>query len=420
MRWLLLLALVLAPLAPEVAEARGRHHKVDVMSQNQYLGADLGDVIAATDPVAFNAALVAALQQISANEFHERIKMLTKLIGWRGPDLLGLQEVFRFECFNIPLPGPDCDDPSIAGAFNDHLTATLAHLSALHKPYALAGVVVNLDLTGVLIPGLPPGLPVDLDFDGNPDLTVTVLDRDVILAKPGVATRLVTFPCSRPSGDGCNYKTVASVVSPIGPIVVERGFVGVDARVRGKHYRFVNTHLEVMELAEPPPGTPPGVVVGGSIQAAQATELNALVAASLLTDPPKPGTKPIIVGDINSSPTDGLFVDPLFPDPTQPLVPPYRQLATGVDLVGVAAPGPWTDAWTQLRFPRPGFTCCQLSDLSNPFSILDERIDVVFSLVEPKRVRRGWVLGSTFFSKTFPSGLWSSDHGQPAVELRFD
>jgi len=259
-----------------------------------------------------------------------------------------------------------------------------------------------------------------LNFDGNPDITVSVLDRDVILAKPHIRTQVVVFPCARPSADGCNYETVAMVDSPIGPLAIERGFVGVDAQVRGRTYRLVNTHLEVMSLADPPPQTPPGVVVGGSIQAAQATELNGLIEASLRTDPPPSNTKPIVVGDINSSPEDGIFVDPLFPDPTQALVPPYLQFTWGVDLLGRdTRVGPWTDAWTELRYPQRGFTCCQLSDLSNRFSILDERIDVVFSLEPPDWVRRGRVLGSTIFSKTFPSGLWPSDHGQPAVELHF-
>ncbi len=426
-RVLPLLLLVIAIAASSAATGSGGlgpDDKIDVMSQNQYLGADLGAVIAATDPISFNAALVEALQIIAASEPGARAKRLALLLALRSPDLVGQQEVFRFECFDIPLPGPDCSDPSVAAAFTDHLADVQAALIGLGHPYAVAGVVEDLNLTSVLVPGLPPGLPVDLNFDGLPDFTVTVLDRDVILARAGVPTAVVPFPCSIPSADGCRYTVVATVNSPIGPLSVARGFVGVDAQVRGRTYRFVNTHLEVMSLIPPPPGplppTPPGVelVFGGSIQAAQATELDGLIAASLALTPPPAGTQTIAVGDINSSPEDGPFIDPLF-DPVQVLVPPYSQLAQGVDLFGSPAPGPWTDAWDALPGHRPGYTCCQDADLRNLRSALDERIDMVFSLDPPHKVRRGSVVGSTPLAKIYPERIWPSDHGQPALELRF-
>jgi hypothetical protein len=52
--------------------------QIDVMTQNQYLGADLAPVLAAAaanpfDPVAFNSAVVAALKQVAANITVERI-----------------------------------------------------------------------------------------------------------------------------------------------------------------------------------------------------------------------------------------------------------------------------------------------------------------------------------------------------------
>lgn len=414
--WIPVLVLLLSFVFALPAFARGRRgappNSVDVMSQNQYLGADLGPVIGAPDAFSFNVALIAALEEIAANQLPERAETLALLIALRGADLVGQQEMFAFTCTDLPFPGPDCSHPSIAGAFNDHLEETLDALDEIGAPYDVAAVVVNLDLTA-------PGLPVDLDLNGLPDIVVSVLDRDVILARRGIDTRVVQFPCTRPSADGCNFPTVASVNTPLGPISIERGFVGVDADVRGRPYRFVNTHLEVMNLIDVPGGTPPGVVPGGSIQAAQASELVGLVAASLATDPPPAGTQTILVGDINSSPDDGPFVDPAFPDPSQVLVPPYAQLADGVNLFGAPAAGPWTDAWDELPGNRPGYTCCQDADLLNRRSALDERIDVIFTLESPRRVQRGWVFGRTPFSKTFPSRLWSSDHGQPAVRLRF-
>ena len=83
------------------------------------------------------------------------------------------------------------------------------------------------------------------------------------------------FPDCRPSVDGCLFDTTLVVPIPAIPgVTVEfkRGFVGVDADVRGRRYRFVNTHLEV---EEPDPGNPASMF----FQSAQAAQLVATLAA---------------------------------------------------------------------------------------------------------------------------------------------
>jgi hypothetical protein len=78
---------------------------------------------------------------------------------------------------------------------------------------------------------------------------VTILDRDVILARSNIVADPVDFDCVKPSENGCNYEIVATVTTPFdNSIPIERGWVGVDAKIRGNNYRFVNTHLEVPEL----------------------------------------------------------------------------------------------------------------------------------------------------------------------------
>ena len=104
---------------------------------------------------------------------------------------------------------------------------------------------------------------------------IRVIDRDVILARGDVTTKPVAMNCARPEldGSGCNYYNIATVVSPLaGPIAVERGFVAVDAWVKGAEYRFVNTHLEVRILADDPSTA--------ALQAAQATELSLTLASN--------------------------------------------------------------------------------------------------------------------------------------------
>jgi hypothetical protein len=392
------LALALLATAPALAE-----DTIDVMTQNQYLGADLTPIIAAPDAEAFNAALIVALEQIAANDYRSRAKSLAKLIANRLPELVGLQEMYAFTCEDAPgTPlGRGCHNNQIRRAFNDHLEETLEALDELDEGYVNMASVQNLNIT----------LPVDLDFDGLPDIFVTVLDRDVILAREDIAGSVVPVPysafCGRPSADegpGCNYTVVAEANTALGPIKQERGWVGVDATVRGKGYRFVNTHLEVQR---PDPTNPLSPVV----QAAQSGELIQILAATT------PSTQSlIVVGDINSSADDPIIPGPLpLPPPFNAgIIPPYRQFV----LSG------YTDAWTLRPIPRLGFTCCQLSDLSNSHSILKERIDVIFSLAVPDGVTRARVLGARKGDKTWPplfgQRLWPSDHASVAAELRFE
>jgi len=266
---------------------------IKVMTQNQYLGADLHPILVAPDFPAFSAAVVVALQEVAANSPTERMKALAADILKEKPALVGLQEVYSFQC-----SGDGCSDPSITGAFTDHLQATL---DALNGAYVLAATVVNLN-----VPGIPFFIDGALSF-------VTVVDRDVILARADVVATPVDYTafqglgiCLKPSVDGCNYSFVASAGTPVGPINVERGFVAVDAMIDGKAYRLVNTHLEEQF---PDPTNPLSQVV----QAAQAAEL---VPVLMYTTPSDKSL--VLLGDMNSSPAHLAIPGPL------PLPPPFN------------------------------------------------------------------------------------------------
>ena len=368
------------------AQAGGKLSHIKVMTQNQYLGADLTPIVGATSPEEFNAAVIAALQQIAANRTVERVGKLASLISNRRPHIAGLQEMYEFTCTDFGSGVCQLFD----GAFNDHLTLTMQALQAQGANYTVAAQVENLVLPP---PGFPfPGLPVYLDADETPDMFVGVIDRDVILARNDVAASVTSFPCQRPSLDGCNFDTVAQAMTLIGPINIERGFVGVDATVNGRSYRIVNTHLEVQNPSADP--LAPGV------QAAQASQL----IGTMSMQPPAAGSQLIIVGDINSSPDDTRF-----PNPTDgPFFTPYQQLVNGTDLYGNSISAPYADIWNLNRGMRRGYTCCQEADLLNPASSHSERIDVIFSLDQPK-FSQSSVLGIFPWQKT-PSGLWPSDH----------
>jgi len=353
-----------------------------VITQNQYLGADVAPLFAAPTPAAFNEAAVAALQQIAANQPAERIKALADEIVKGEPALVGLQEVFRFQCTDLapPVAGQGCDDPSTRDAFGDHLQGTL---SALNGVYVATAIVTNLSLVVPL-------------FINGAAVQVEVVDRDVILARGDVTAGPVDFTafqgvgiCLKPSDQGCNYSVVLPAPSPFGSILIERGFVAVDATVDGNAYRFVNTHLEQKDPTNP---------FLSLFQAAQAMELIQVLQGTTPAD-----RSLIVVGDINSSPVDPLILGSV---PT-----PYQQfLGAG-----------FTDAWTLRPGKLPGLTCCQLEDLSNHKSVLYERIDMIFSLDPSEKVKQARVVGATVSDKTPPPGrgLWPSDHGAVTAELQF-
>ncbi|MDH3513187.1 MAG: hypothetical protein OER85_20310 [Gammaproteobacteria bacterium] len=394
----ILLTLVGTVLAFSCLSAQAGNDKADitVMTQNQYLGADLGPIISATTDQEYAVAVAGALQSIAANNYQERAFSLAESIADRQPHLIALQEVYAFDC--IDFGSGTCT--VFQGAFNDHLALTMAALAGHGADYYVAADIQNLTIPTPLMEYLGlPGLPVFLPGINGPAMYVRVIDRDVILARADVPTNPVSMTCNRPEidGSGCNYDNIATVLSPLaGPIAVERGFVAIDAWVKGAEYRFVNTHLEVRILAEDPSTA--------ALQAAQATELSLALAST----PSIPDSKLILAGDINSAPVH---------TPIGPFVPPYQQFAKGWTIFGERAFAPMTDTWL-LRPGKPdGFTCCESADLLNGSSEHYERVDVVFARPTPVKVKAN-VIDTETTDKT-ASGLWPSDHASVIAELTF-
>ena len=391
----ILLVMVSTIMAIACLPAYAGNDKADikVMTQNQYLGADLGPVIAAS-PEEYPFAIVAALQAIAINNIPERAASLAESIADRQPHLVALQEVYAFDCMSL-IPGLDTC-AAFEGAFNDHLALTEAALVELGSDYEVVAVLQNLTI---------PALPVFLPGIGTPEnpvpaMLVSVIDRDVILARGDVDAAAVAIPCISvieevapkpgPDGIGCNYTAVATVETPLGDITVERGFVGVNANVGGEDYLFVNTHLEVRMLGDSAAST--------ALQPLQALELNTALGAYLagLTDLPRT----ILAGDFNNGPAN-VRLAPFY------ILTAYQQLSFA-----------FTDTWT-LRPGKPnGFTCCQAADLLNNRSSHDERIDIVFALPAPSRVKAN-VMDAETSDQTI-SGLWPSDHASLIAEFTYD
>lgn len=363
--------------------ASGDGNKVKVMTFNQYIGADLKPVLETVTRNDFNDELVAALQGIAANRFHDRVQRQAAIIAREQPDVVALQEVWRFQCDDTvsSLPTQGCNDPSISGAFHDYLTGLLTALNAQGVGYRAVSKVKNLDLSVIKKSGFPAGIPFNIN---GTDAVLNAIDRDVILVKNDIPARAVNFTrvCpNRVSGNGCTYDLLFTTPTPVGILTIPHGFAGADVKVGKKTYRIVNTHLEQRE---------PSLF----IQAEQADELiDALKRTTPLT------RTLLVLGDMNSSPDDLEIPG---------IVPPYQQFLDAG----------YTDTWLLRRPFTRGYTCCQAENLLNNQSKLNDRIDFIFSrrIVKSAKVR---LVGTRQTDKTPQPKLWPSDHAGIVAELHY-
>jgi endonuclease/exonuclease/phosphatase family metal-dependent hydrolase len=158
------------------------------------------------------------------------------------------------------------------------------------------------------------------------------------------------------------------------PITIRRGWVAVDAKIRGQSFRLVSTHLD-----------------GDCCPSRHHS--SRLRPPELLANPAATDLPLVLVGDFNS-PGDG----------------------TGVTCNALMA-ARFKDAWTLAGGGGDGRTCCQADDLLNAVSTLDRRIDLVLfrDAVTPLAAT---VVGNRPVNMTPSLMMWPSDHAGVAATLR--
>jgi hypothetical protein len=196
-------------------------------------------------------------------------------------------------------------------------------------------------------------------IDGDGRLTM----RDAIIARNGAGVKT-----SNPTS--ANYSSQNTLKLPIfngaSSVAFTRGWTAVDASVRGKKFRFVNTHLESES--------------NGSIREDQAAELVA-------PGGPTAAKPTILVGDLNSDPA------------REPTNLPDGDGGSKIAIDRVFAAG-----FLPLSGPAPtGGHGELLSDLGNLLG--DGRIDHI--LTNGPSVK----LASSVVLDGIGGGLWASDHG---------
>jgi endonuclease/exonuclease/phosphatase family metal-dependent hydrolase len=321
--------------------------ELTVMTRNLYLGTDLTPIFGATSGEALQEALVSRWQQMLDNDFPSRAEALAAEIATHRPHLVGLQEASLWR--TGPLGGEALD------VAYDFTAILLAELAAAGTPYRVATTVDLFD---------SPPMPV-LALGRSIRLT----DRQAILVRADANRDGLTIR----GADHGVFATKLSLPIPAAGLNVDvtRGWTSVDGKLRGRDFRFVNTHLEAFG----PPAAP------GAVRTAQAMELLA-PGGPLDTDLPI-----VFVGDINSPAPGGR--PPAIGDQVYPLL---------------LAQGGFTDVWSMLRPGDAGLTCCYPDDLRDPDPTLRTRIDVVFSQAPFTPV------SITRVGDARVDGLWPSDH----------
>lgn len=316
----------------------GSSRPLRVMTRNMYLGADLAPVLNATSFPEFATEVATVYITVQQSDISARAAALAAEIDSSQPDLIGLQEVSLWQ--TGPFGGP------ANNVTYDALQLLLNALEARGLRYTPISVLTEFEAEA------PSALGINIRF----------ADRDVVLAREDVNVSELKLSNIQAQ----HFATNLSFTTPIlGLVTIPRGWISVDGKIRGKSFRFINTHLESFHPA---------------IQAIQASELASGPAA---TDMPV-----IVAGDLNTESATG--------DPAQNAG--YQILASS----GL------TDLWTLLHPGSLGNTWALHIGDSVTTVIPTQRLDLVLFRGDIEPVAEELV-GHTAASLT-PGGLWPSDH----------
>lgn len=371
-----------APSAPQTPSAV----VVGVQTYNMYFGADLQPLFApGANPVVAASAIWAEMQ---ASKIPERALAVARQIVAEQPDLVGLQEVSVWRSAPASFTGTTFVPIGPFATDYDALALLQSDLAALGTPYSFVTANTNFSNDPWVPTATAPPLPI---MTATGFRLATFTDRDVILVRSSSLTR-------GRIGLGATQNHIYAAKLQVGvagqPVAVPRGWSAVDVTVRGRTFRFANTHFEAY-------GSTP---LKDDVRNPQAVELAAALQAS-----PYPV---VLVGDLNVRPT--MCKDVRLGQPEWPA-------DQNIVAYGTLEAAGLTEVWPLVYPASPcgsaGWTSGQ-STLNNAASTLDHRIDLVFVSARFTALE-AMVVGDEQADRT-PSGLWPSDHASTWATIRLD
>jgi endonuclease/exonuclease/phosphatase family metal-dependent hydrolase len=347
----LLSACALLPLAlpASAPAATSSSRDVKVMSRNIYLGADLIPLATQPSREAFEQAAAQRFQTVLTNDFARRAKPLAKEIQRHKPDLLALQEAAVWK--RSPDGVKDGNATAATQVVYDSVAVLQAELKKLGQSYRVA----------VIRPWFDYEAPTALGYD------VRLTQNDAILVRTGSKAKVRAGSTFKGG-----FRDTFDVPTQVGIARQLRGWVGVNAKVGGRSFRFVTTHLE-----------------------AYSPEIADKQMAQLLKGPLASKRRAsILVGDFNSAPRGNQDDRGTEREPSA-----YERAI---------------DAGFVNSLPKRA-TCCFAEDLRSTSEKLETWIDHI--VARPRaRVVRSSIVGSRRSERS--GGLWPSDHAGIAATLR--
>ena len=339
----LLLPVLIVCIAASTATA-ANPRTTTVMTINIYQGTELEHVLAANTLPSLIAGATTDYASVIATNFPARAQALAGEIAAAQPTLVGLQEVATW---------------TVNGAVSyDFLQVLLDALAARGQHYE--GLITRANWHSTA-----PGIV------GGSLALLGVTEGTAILARTDLPTDELKL-----SNEQSHDFTVRTVFPFLGqPFDLGGGWLSVDAKVRGKTFRFVTTHMD--------PRSP----LARTAQAAQ-----------IVTDAGADGLPLVLVGDTNSDPLSVAY---------------HEFVADGL-----------TDTWATLHPTEAGLTCCHIKTgqpdadaVADPNAPLTARVDYV--LTGPGVTPLSETLFNTAPSEMF-DGLWPTDHAAIAATLGLD
>ena len=197
---------------------------IRILTQNMDEGTNFNELLAATSPGAFLAAVTTTYQNILATRPSERAATMARQIARERPDIVGLQEA------SILRTGPVSPATTVK---SDLLQSLQDELEKLGEHYRIAAI----------IPGFDAEAPSTLGFD------VRLTTQDAILVRREHVAGNVRLSNNQVQ----RYLVGQSIPTAVGiTFTLPRGWASLDITIGGRTVRFVTTHLDVVAAVSLP------------------------------------------------------------------------------------------------------------------------------------------------------------------------